>query len=347
MCDTKIFFEDWETNSPADWTATTQFDTLDECCANLFWDDYDGCMARSPVMFKFEFCVDVKKLVDPPDCQSADIYANVLEATMNAMLLEEEPTYRRLTHGDGVGMDANITKIGDVSLGRSSGSSTVCGGSLAGQGFTNEKTGLLPDIEAASNKTSSICGVITVEEDECAREDCLNEIFHNITHHLQEFVDNGSFTRTLHKMATTRLPPVPELQVVESVTGTMSTQNLLLPGTITGLLDLKFFFNGDPTTCDEKAYFKPNETPYETLHECCSTHFVWNIENCCSNGGGCPEIGIADVETAAPRYYAVYGDLYCDSKTKFENWETPFNTREECCSKVFSYDKSACMDAAN
>jgi len=79
MCDSKLEFEDWEMNSPADWTDTKLFDTLDECCANLFSYDYSGCMERSPVMFKFDFCFDIGSLLPPIDCQTADIYANVLE----------------------------------------------------------------------------------------------------------------------------------------------------------------------------------------------------------------------------------------------------------------------------
>lgn len=86
VCDTKIDFEDWELNSPADWTDTTLFDTKDECCANLFPYDYKGCIDRSPVLFKFEFCLDVGSLLPPIDCQTADIYANVMEASINSGL---------------------------------------------------------------------------------------------------------------------------------------------------------------------------------------------------------------------------------------------------------------------
>src|SRR5210317_1662895 len=88
ICDSKIEFEDWESNSPAEWTDTKLFDTLDECCANLFSYDYSGCMGRSPVMFKFEFCFDVGSLLPPIDCQTADIYANVLEDAVNLGLGE-------------------------------------------------------------------------------------------------------------------------------------------------------------------------------------------------------------------------------------------------------------------
>ncbi len=62
-CDSKIDFEFWQ--GEATWTETTLFDTVDECCANLFYYDYSGCMARSPVIFKFEFCVEIDNLVPP------------------------------------------------------------------------------------------------------------------------------------------------------------------------------------------------------------------------------------------------------------------------------------------
>jgi len=336
ICDTKIFFEDWEQNSPADWTDTTQFDTLVECCANLFWFDYDGCMQRSPVMFKFDFCVDVEKLVDPPDCQSADIYANVLEDTVNSML-----------GSDGLvgvdGFDSNITQIGGVFLTKVDGS-TICGGSLEGQSFTNENTGKIPDILAAANSTSSICGVITVEEEECAQEDCLREIYSNITSYITSYVNEGRFDKTLLRLATSRLPPVPELQVVKAVNNTVTTSNLLLPGSITGELDLKFFKYNDPATCNEKAFFKPTEVSYETLYSCCQQEYSFDVEKCCLYGGGCPEINVAGFDEGVPRYYATWetGKL-CDTKLEFDSWEKSFATLEACCNEWFS-GNDACLN---
>ena len=73
----KIDFDFWQ--GEATWDRTTLFDTKDECCANLFYYDFSGCMERSPVDFKFDFCLDLADLVPPMDCQTADIYANVME----------------------------------------------------------------------------------------------------------------------------------------------------------------------------------------------------------------------------------------------------------------------------
>lgn len=349
ICDTKIYFEDWEDNSPADWTSTTQFDTLEECCANLFWFDYDGCLERSPVMFKFDFCVDVQGLVDPPDCQSADIYANVLEDAINEGChhahgltgVEHNQTHDRALTDEALGdittADANITKIGGVSLAKIDGS-TVCGGTLGGQGFTNELTGTLPDIESAGDTTSSVCGTITIEEQVCVKEDCLRERYDAIVDELKEFVDLGDLTLAIQRRSATRLPPVPELQVVTAAPFSFNSQNLLLPATITGDLNLQYFHGSDLTTCMEKAVFQPTETPYENLIDCCTAHFQWDVEGCCANGGGCPEIGIAAVEEITNsegdvlQFYPTWiqGE-WCASKSEFDQWETKFPTRAGCC----------------
>ena len=238
-CETKIYFEDWEHNSPATWTDTTLFDTLEECCANLFFADYDGCIQRSPIMFKFEFCMDVQGLADPIDCQTADLYANVLEDTLN----EGVPDAREMlgTRVDGTGedpsyitpFDASITKIGNVSLTTVDGS-TVCGGpSLGGQDFTNELTGTMPDIASAANSISNICGHIMVEDRVCSSEVCLDEHYNEIATELGNFIDSGNYTLALIRRATLRLPPVPPLQATSAIPGSFTTQNLLLPAYVT------------------------------------------------------------------------------------------------------------------
>jgi hypothetical protein len=369
ICDTKIFFEDWEDNSPMAWTDTTQFDTIEECCANEFWFDYEGCVGRSPVMFKFEFCVDVQGLIDPPDCQSADIYANVLEDAVNegcyhAHGLEgvdyghehddlggeghtDGGVVRRLNRmltevGDLTTTDANITKIGGVSLSKVDGS-TVCGGSLGGQGFINELTGTAPDIESASDTIVTICGVITVEEENCKEEACLREHYQAIAHELEEFVDNGDLTLAINRRSASRLPPVPELQVVSALPFSLTTNNLVLPATITGDINFQYFHGSDLETCMEKVVFHEGETPYENLVDCCNAHFQWDVEGCCAKGGGCPEIGVAAIEEVTDasgevlRFFPTWqaGKL-CDSKTTFESWEVSYTTLDECCDFHFS-----------
>ena len=354
ICDTKIYFEDWEDNSPSDWTATTQFNTIEECCANEFWFDYDGCVSRSPIMFKFDFCVDIQGLVAPQDCQSADIYANVLEDAIHDGSGQSESEsdeqvlfnqrMRLLAH-DPAAADANITKIGDVSLSKVDGS-TVCGGPLGGQGFVNDLTGTVPDSEAAEFTVVTVCGVITIKEEECVEESCLNERYTEVVDRLDEFVNNGDFTLAINRRSAVRLPPVPELQSVSGLPNSLTTQNLLLPATITGDLNLRFYQGSDLTTCMEKSIFQTYEDPYDDLQTCCEDNFGWNVPSCCANGGGCPGLGIeggvevTDADGDVVRFYPTWirGRL-CDSKSSFYAGEASFATLDQCCAEYFPSDR--------
>lgn len=357
MCDSKIYFEDWELNAPADWTDTTLFDTIEECCANLFWFDYDGCVGRSPVMFKFEFCVDIKGLPEPQDCQSADIYANVIEDAINEGCHHafgiSNTTFSNagssVESGDNTATDTNITKIGGVSLSKVRGS-TVCGGTLEGEDFINDMTGTIPDLTAAANNTVSVCGVITVEENVCKEETCLRDHFEEIKDELTHFINDGDLTLAINRRATSRLPPVPELYDVIGAPFSLTTQNLLLPATVTGDIIFKYYQGSNLETCDEKVVFKPYETSYDKLHDCCKQHFQWNINLCCTKGGGCPEIGIVSSsgpttpstggQVAVMKYYPTWvaGQL-CGSKPadQIQSWEQSYFTRDECCEKHFNF----------
>jgi hypothetical protein len=347
ICDTKIYFEDWESNSPAAWTDTTQFDTLDECCVNMFWYDIDGCMARSPVMFKFEFCVDVKGLVEPQDCQSADVYANVLEDAINAGINYSSDDHgRKLFHTPALSemaSDAFISTLGNVTLTKNDGS-TTCGGSLEGQSFINDKTGQTPDIVAAANTITTVCGEITVEDGICTEKDCMLDHYQNLTQIFREYVNDGTFASTLNELAEIRLPPVPELQSVTGVADSFTSYNLLLPSTITGEGKYKYYHGSDLETCMEKTFFLATETPYETLYECCSVSFHYDIRTCCMKGGGCPELGIAEDKV---EYFPTWvPEKLCDSKlsANFDAWESQrYETIEGCCKEHFNYQYDECV----
>ena len=305
----------------------------------MFWYDIDGCMERSPVMFKFEFCVDIKGLVEPQDCQSADNYANILEDAINAgvNLDADSVEDQDLT-------DANITSIGNVTLQSDRSGTTLCGGSLEGEGFTNDKTGIAPDIASAAESVRTVCGVITVEAADCTQEDCLRESYQNITSTMTEYVNNGDFKKYLNKQAETGPPPVPELQRVSGVDASFRTFNLLLPATITGDQIVKYYHGSDLGTCMDKTFFLETEIPYDTLYECCKVAFHYDVRSCCVKGGGCPELNI-DMDSV--EYFPVWStEKMCDSKpsASFETWETNrFETLDECCDFYFSSEKSKCI----
>ena len=55
------------------------------------------------------------------------------------------------------------------------------------------------------------------------------------------YIDDGSLTTSIRVCATMRLPPVPELFNVIGISASLETQNLVLPATITGDLNLQHY----------------------------------------------------------------------------------------------------------
>lgn len=233
ICTSKIHFEPWEHNSPAAWTETTHFDTAEECCASAFSWDYDGCVQRSPVKYEFEFCFDVQGLIDPYDCHSADIFAMVFEDAIN----EATHVAHNLagTHSaEKTPADAQINKIGDVSLSKGDNGATDCGGSLAGQDYTNSYTGITGvNLDYAANKISNVCGRMTIEDEVCKTKACLQNNYEAIKQNLGQYVNSGDMTLTIRRRAAMRIPAVPELQPVSALQFSFTAQNLKLPNTVT------------------------------------------------------------------------------------------------------------------
>ena len=329
MCDVKIDFDFWQ--GEATWDRTSLFDTKDECCANLFYYDFIGCMERSPVDFKFDFCLDVASLVPPSDCQTADIYANVIEDIINLRIGENS--------------DANVTRIGDISLGKIAGGagSTTCGGSLDGQDFVNDSIGSAPDLTNPPS-SATICGVITTRSYNCTQDDCLMVKHDDLVKTMTSYVNDSAMTEALQAKAATRLPPVPELKEVTVIPGTFSTFNLLFPATISSNLgESKYFKNNE--SCNTKTAFASWETPFDSLLDCCEAHFKWKLDACCVEGGGCDEIdsitGVSD-EATTELYFPTWtlGSL-CDKKNEdsFNSWDRKYNTLTKCCDHNFGWDQ--------
>ena len=304
-------------------------------------------MKRSPILFKFDFCVELNSLVAPIDCQTADIYANVLESAIN--------------QGLGEASDAYITRVGDASLTKVDGS-TVCGGSLEGQDFINDQTGTTPDLSNPPTTSTSICGVITTEEYECSMDDCLAEIYESIINNLNAYIDDGSLTATIQGISTTRLPSVPELKIATAESGSLSTFNLLLPATMSAQIgESKYAKDGQE--CVAKTAFATWEIKYNSLYECCAANFGWNLDTCCSDAGGCDAPATASTTTTSTtsgiassatttttpsvKYYATWqsGKL-CNVKNTFESWEQTFGSLKECCTKQFAYVYNDCCNSA-
>ena len=72
-CDSKTDFLNHELNS-MQWTETTLFETLLECCKFKFWWKMDECMDKSPKEITFNLSIDMVNLVVSNVCQDVDRY---------------------------------------------------------------------------------------------------------------------------------------------------------------------------------------------------------------------------------------------------------------------------------
>jgi hypothetical protein len=84
ICDQKVIFENWESKyTPGSWDSSDQFETLRECCVAKFWYDIEGCIAASPKELTFSFSYTLENMIEPTNCQDADIQGKALELAMN------------------------------------------------------------------------------------------------------------------------------------------------------------------------------------------------------------------------------------------------------------------------
>ena len=102
-CDQKVFFEFHEAKfTPADWSSSDLFETLQQCCVHKFWWDKQACMEKSPRELKYYFSVDISNLNEPEFCQDADIIANALVTALERGLDDD--------------MRASVTSIGCATI---------------------------------------------------------------------------------------------------------------------------------------------------------------------------------------------------------------------------------------
>jgi hypothetical protein len=63
---------------------------------------------------------------------------------------------------------------------------------------------------------------------------------------------------------------VPELFNVIGISASLETQNLVLPATITGNLNLQYYRGDNLETCEQRAVFTATEVKYEKLYDGCN-----------------------------------------------------------------------------
>jgi hypothetical protein len=270
ICDQKIFLDFMEVKyTPADWSSSDLFDTLEQCCVNKFYWDKEGCMANSPQEMKLMFKVDIQNLVEPSICQDADIIANAL-----IKVLEDEPN-SILEHG----LHANVTSIGGVTLSRNADTGvTECGGSLVGQDFLGGTDG--------RNSAGDATGVVTtinVEVSKKCYESKTEEQFANLITFINSiFVNyfNGDFTDELQSWANERVPQVTQLfdaAVLASTYDVTGEHNPYQASTLGNV----FYPNWrvSPGKCvndgmqDPWMDANPADYHFDTAADCCARHF--------------------------------------------------------------------------
>ena len=273
MCDTSFSLEGWDPISTVD---STHFDTLDECCANMFWYDIDGCFSRSHIAFQFEFCIDMSGFDGQTACPLDEI--RVIESAMQ--------------QGLGSNSELALTEFGSSVMSKIGGETRCIGSSPYQEDLMDQIQELIQDQEDHTN----ICGVVVTKEANCKDDSCLKAGFDKVAGSFETYIDDGVFASTLRYLAEDELQPVTNLHSVEVVVSSFTTRKLVLPSTVTSTeqLDEEYL----PTTtgaprfyptyiagqlCHSKTVFDSWEQSYGSLKECCEAFFSWDYESCCNS----------------------------------------------------------------
>lgn len=276
----------------------THFDTVDECCANIFWYDMDGCISRSRVAFQFEFCLDVHGLGGHSKCP-----LDIIQAIENVM-----------QRGLSTSSELTLVKFGDKVLTNVDGETKCVGSTLDHDIPSNQLRGLVRFPKDHLN----ICGVVVAKEAECKEAHCLREAFEKIVLPFRDYVYTEAFSSVRHLLSRDTLHPLRDSRSeVGVVVKSFMTKELFLPSDVasskprkdkaatsessaTGIGILSF-----PPTYTETPRFYPTyisgelcrskisvdswEDSYGTLRECCEVFFSFDFQACCSslNMGGC------------------------------------------------------------
>jgi hypothetical protein len=275
VCDVKLSISSEDELSTG---SSVHFDTLDECCANMFWFDMDGCSTRSPVAFQFEFCVDISGFDEYSDCPMNEI----------------QSVEREMQKGLGQNSTLALVQFGSTIL-RKVGDEIQCIGPTDRRNLTTNK---LRGRVALQDDKLTICGVVATKETSCSNETCLRDTYDKVIGPFESHVYSRAFSTSLHSSAGDGL------QMAKVVASSLTTRKLVFPSTVptedkSAAANEHFANNKDTprfyptyifgTLCHSKTLFDSWEQSYTSLKDCCESHFSWDLAACCSslNMGGC------------------------------------------------------------
>jgi len=275
VCDVKLSIGGGDELSMGDFV---HFDTLDECCANMFWFDIDGCSSRSPVAFQFEFCVDISGFDEYSDCP----------------LHEIQTVEREMQKGLGPNSTLALVQFGSTMLSKV-GDETYCIGPTIHHNFVTNK---LRGLSSSQESKTTICGVVVTKETLCSDEACLRANYEKVLGTFEDYVNSRMFLSSLHSSVGDGLHTV-DLRMAEVVALSLTTRKLVFPSNASKDAANEHSANKDTprfyptyisgTLCHSKTLFDSWEKSYGSLKDCCEAHFSWDFAACCSslNMGGC------------------------------------------------------------
>jgi hypothetical protein len=322
-------------NLPTTTWNIVHFDTLDECCANLFWFDIDGCSSRSPVVFQFEFCVDVSGIafdddehrLTPDYCPSDDI-----------RFVERE-----MRSGLGINSTLALVRFGNAILSgaeddvKCDDGPTTTMAVRTGDVVTNMLRRGTATVAAATSTrgryTLTICGVVVtrVAPPPCIDEACLKDKYDTVIGPFGGHLYGDMFASSLRSTSASlgngdksHHRAVIDMRNVEVVTSSLTTRKLMFSSSA-GVASSKDVVTDvtteDPAMIEVRPQLRPHAKKEEKDDATDTPHHP----------------------RAPHRYYPTYvrGKL-CQSKSTFDSWEQSHATLRECCDSHFSWDLTAC-----
>lgn len=118
--------------------------------------------------------------------------------------------------------------------------------------------------------------------------------------------------------------------------------------------DPKFYPDNARGMCGQKkaSEFKPWEIDsfemYDSLEECCSERFPYNLDGCCGAEGlgGCGGANQDAGGGSLASYVPDWVNMKCSAKTNLVSWEVSSAkpTAQSCCHSWFEWDEDECCD---
>ncbi|KAL3817219.1 hypothetical protein ACHAXA_001711 [Cyclostephanos tholiformis] len=324
VCDVMLSIGDEDGLSSAGDIA--HFDTLDECCANMFWFDIDGCSSRSPIAFQFEFCVDVSGFeFDNDELHSSSCPLDEISIVERELQngLDCNSTLALVQFGNAI-----LSKVGnDVKCNDGPAMTADHSGDLVANKLRRGSTAAAPP---SQGDALTICGVVVTKETLCGDEACLRERYDKVLGLFEGYLYGDAFAVSLRSSLVSagdggspHRAAVDLRTMVEVVASSLTARKLVFPSSALAVVPKEIANAANPAVtiiedrqpvknqgnanstpplarrfyptymhgrlCRSKSTFDSWEQSYASLRECCESHFSWDLTACCGSldMGGC------------------------------------------------------------